>query len=47
MQAICASLVFQTPDLQVNPATISPWLDAASRLLDGNGGGALLTGVDE
>ena len=28
MQAICALLVFQTPDLQVNPATISPWLDA-------------------
>jgi hypothetical protein len=27
-QAICALLVFQTPVLLVNPATISPWLDA-------------------
>jgi len=29
MQAICALLVFQTPDLKVNPAAISPWIDAA------------------
>jgi aryl sulfotransferase len=28
MQAICALLVFQTPDLKVNPAVISPWIDA-------------------
>jgi len=28
MQAICALLVFQTPELKVNPATISPWIDA-------------------
>ena len=28
MQAICALLVFQTPELEVNPATISPWIDA-------------------
>ena len=27
-QAICALLIFQTPDLKINPATISPWLDA-------------------
>jgi aryl sulfotransferase len=27
-QAICALLVFQTPDLEVNPAAISPWFDA-------------------
>ena len=27
-QAICALLVFQTPDLKVNPAEISPWFDA-------------------
>lgn len=27
-QAICALLIFQTPDLKVNPAMISPWLDA-------------------
>jgi hypothetical protein len=28
MQTICALLIFQTPDLEVNPASISPWLDA-------------------
>ncbi|MBW2295222.1 MAG: sulfotransferase domain-containing protein, partial [Deltaproteobacteria bacterium] len=27
-QAICALLVFQTPDLKINPAEISPWFDA-------------------
>jgi hypothetical protein len=27
-QAICALLIFQTPDLKINPATISPWLDS-------------------
>jgi aryl sulfotransferase len=28
MQAICALLVFGRPDLDVNPAAISPWIDA-------------------
>jgi hypothetical protein len=33
-QAICALLVFQTPDLPVNPAEISPWFDMALIPLD-------------
>ncbi len=28
-QAICALLIFQTPELEVSPASISPWIDAA------------------
>ena len=26
-QAICAFLIFQTPDLEIKPATVSPWYD--------------------
>lgn len=28
MQAICALLVFQDPELEVNPASIAPWFDS-------------------
>lgn len=33
-QAICALLVFQRPDLDVNPAEISPWFDSTLVPLD-------------
>lgn len=33
-QAICALLVFQTPELDVNPAEISPWFDCTLQPLD-------------
>ena len=34
-QAICALLIFRTPDLAVNPAAISPWFDSVLIPLEG------------
>jgi aryl sulfotransferase len=34
MQAICALLVFGRPDIEFNPAAISPWIDAVFEPID-------------
>jgi len=33
-QAICALLIFQTPELKVKPASISPWFDMPMQPLE-------------